>query len=44
MTQALALPTRKSEDYRYADLTALEAAWPIAPEQIVLGAGDDDYV
>ena len=41
MTQALALPTRKSEDYRYADLTALEAAWPIAPEQIALGAGEE---
>ena len=41
MTQALALPTRKSEDYRYADLTALAPVWPIAPEQIVLGAGEE---
>ncbi|MEN9926844.1 MAG: hypothetical protein RL268_2970 [Pseudomonadota bacterium] len=40
MTQALALPTRKSEDYRYADLAALEPLWPIAPERIVLGAGE----
>lgn len=41
MTQALALPTRKSEDYRYADLSALEPLWPIAPERIVLGAGEE---
>ena len=41
MTQALALPTRKSEDYRYADLAALEPLWPIAPERIVLGAGEE---
>jgi Fe-S cluster assembly protein SufD len=40
VTQALALPTRKSEDYRYADLAALEPLWPIAPERIVLGAGE----
>lgn len=40
MTQALALPTR-SEDYRYADLAALEPLWPIAPERIVLGAGEE---
>lgn len=41
MTQALALPTRKSEDYRYADLAALEPLWPIAPERIALGAGEE---
>lgn len=41
MTQALALPTRRSEDYRYADLAALEPLWPIAPERIVLGAGEE---
>jgi len=41
VTQALALPTRKSEDYRYADLAALEPLWPIAPERIVLSAGEE---
>lgn len=41
MTQALALPTRRSEDYRYADLAALEPLWPIAPERIVLCAGEE---
>ena len=38
MTAALALPTRRDEDFRYADLAALEPLWPIAPERIVLGA------
>ena len=28
MSQALALPTRKSEAYRYADLPALAKLWP----------------
>ena len=41
MTQALVLPNRKSEDYRYADLAALEPLWPIAPERIVLGPGEE---
>lgn len=35
-----ALPTRKSEDYRYADLTALAQAWPVAAETIALAAGE----
>lgn len=32
MNQALALPTRKSEEWRYADLEALERVWPL-PER-----------
>lgn len=36
----LLLPTRKDEDYRYADLGALEALWPPAREEIVLAAGE----
>lgn len=35
-----ALPTRKDEDFRYADLSALERAWPIAVETIALDAGE----
>lgn len=34
------LPTRKDEAYRYADLAALEAIWPLPAERIVLGAGE----
>lgn len=37
----LLLPTRKDEDYRYADLGALEALWPPAREEIVLAAGEE---
>jgi Fe-S cluster assembly protein SufD len=40
VTQALALPTRKDEDFRYADLAALAALWPVAAETIVVAAGD----
>ncbi len=40
MSEALALPTRRDEDFRYADLAALEALWPVAPQRIVLGAGE----
>lgn len=41
MTIAAALlPTRKDEDFRYADLAALEHVWPLAVEQIALGAGE----
>ncbi len=35
-----ALPTRKQEDFRYADLAALERVWPVAVETIALGAGE----
>lgn len=41
MTQALALPTRKDEAWRYADIAAVSAAWPLpAPERIVVAAGE----
>lgn len=35
-----ALPTRKDEAYRYADLAALETLWPLAPERIVMARGE----
>ena len=34
------LPTRREEDYRYADLAALEPLWPVAVERIVLAQGE----
>lgn len=35
-----ALPTRKDEAWRYSDLAAVEAAWPLpAPEAVVVPAG-----
>ena len=40
MSQALALPTRSNEDFRYADLAALAPLWPVAVEEIALGAGE----
>ena len=40
MNQAFALPTRKDEDFRYADLAALEPLWPVAEQRIVLAAGE----
>lgn len=39
MSQALALPTRKHEDFRYADLAALAPLWPVAVETITVPAG-----
>jgi Fe-S cluster assembly protein SufD len=35
-----ALPTRRDEDFRYADLAALERLWPVAVERVVLSAGE----
>jgi len=35
------LPTRRDEDFRYADLEALAPLWPVAVERIVLGAGEE---
>ena len=35
-----ALPTRKSEDFRYADLAALERVWPVAVEPLALAPGE----
>lgn len=41
MSQALALPTRKDEDFRYADFDALAPLWPVAVERIVLAADEE---
>lgn len=35
-----ALPTRKDEAYRYADLAALEALWPLPVQEIRVAAGE----
>ena len=35
-----ALPTRRDEDFRYADLAALAPLWPVAVETIVVAAGE----
>jgi Fe-S cluster assembly protein SufD len=40
VTQALALPTRRDEDFRYADLAALAPLWPVAVETIAVTAGE----
>ena len=42
MSNAAALPTWRDEDYRYADLKALERVWPSldAPERIDVAAGE----
>ncbi|HZU65579.1 MAG TPA: SufD family Fe-S cluster assembly protein [Novosphingobium sp.] len=40
MSALAPLPTRKAEDWRYADLAALEKLWPLAEaEAVVVGAG-----
>ena len=41
---ALALPTRKDEAYRYADLAALAPLWPVAVETIVVPANESRTV
>lgn len=40
MSEAIALPTRKDEDFRYADLASLAPLWPVAVETIAVAAGD----
>ena len=40
MNRARALPTRKDEDFRYADLGALAQVWPVAVETITVPPGD----
>lgn len=40
MSLALALPSRKDEDFRYSDLAALETVWPVAVEHIRVGPGE----
>ena len=37
---ALALPTRRDEAFRYADLAALAPLWPVAVEAFAVGAGE----
>lgn len=37
---ARALPTRRDEDFRYADLEALAPLWPVAVERIVVAPGE----
>lgn len=44
MNQALALPTRKDEDFRYADLAALAQVWPVAVETIAVAAGETGHL
>ncbi|MET0180974.1 MAG: SufD family Fe-S cluster assembly protein [Novosphingobium sp.] len=38
----LALPTRRDEDFRYADLAALAPLWPVAVETIGVAPGGSD--
>ncbi|GGY92076.1 SufD family Fe-S cluster assembly protein [Novosphingobium colocasiae] len=40
MNAVLELPTRRDEDFRYADLAALAPLWPVAVEQHTVAAGD----
>ena len=42
MSNALAFPTRRDEEYRYADLAALAPLWPVAVEIIEVAAGKSD--
>lgn len=37
--QALALPTRQQEAFRYADLAALAQVWPVAVEHVLVPSG-----
>lgn len=39
MSEALSLPTRKDEDFRYSDIDALAGVWPVAREEIAVPAG-----
>lgn len=38
----LALPTRKSEDFRYSDIDALAGVWPVAREEIIVADGAEE--
>ena len=40
MREALVLPTRRDEAYRYSDIAALEALWPIPVQEIRVAAGE----
>ncbi|MEQ1497674.1 MAG: SufD family Fe-S cluster assembly protein [Novosphingobium sp.] len=39
-TAAALLPTRKDEDFRYADIESLARVWPVAVETMLLGEGE----
>jgi len=39
VNELAAFPTRKDEDFRYADLDALAGVWPVAREEIVVVPG-----
>ena len=40
MNQLAVLPSRRDEDFRYADLAALAPLWPVAVEQVRVPAGE----
>ncbi|MFM5907264.1 MAG: SufD family Fe-S cluster assembly protein [Novosphingobium sp.] len=40
MNEVAALPTHRDEDFRYADLDALAGVWPVAREELRVGAGE----
>lgn len=42
MSMIEALPTRKSEEYRYSDIEALAGVWPVAREEIDVVAGTEE--
>ncbi|MEJ2408922.1 MAG: SufD family Fe-S cluster assembly protein [Novosphingobium sp.] len=42
MNVELTLPTRKDEDFRYADIEALGTVWPVPGEEIEVAAGQED--
>lgn len=39
MSEVAALPNRKSEAFRYSDIDALAAVWPVAREEILVPSG-----
>jgi Fe-S cluster assembly protein SufD len=39
VNEAIALPTRKAEAFRYTDLDALAGIWPVAREEILVPSG-----
>ena len=41
MTNALTLPTRKQEAFRYSDVAALAGVWPVTREEIRVAAGEE---
>lgn len=45
MSDLLTLPTRKDEAWRYSNLEALSAAWPVAaPEAVTVAAGESHSI